>query len=103
MIFVALVLAAATTAPADGVPKARQAYASCLSSYTNDATARKMARDAFLAGLKSKCTDKEAAFRAALIAADKTDGMNDQDSRQDADDQVAEYIEKMTSDFDSGQ
>lgn len=102
MIFIALVLAA-TAAPADAVPKARKAYASCLSTYTNDATTRKMARDTFLAGLKSKCADKEAAFRAALIAADRTDGMSDQDAQEDADDQVAEYMEKMTSDFDSAQ
>ncbi len=99
MVFVALILAAA--APADAVPKARQAYASCLSSYTNDAADKKMARDEFLAGLKSKCTDKEAAFRTALIAADKADGMTDAESAEDADDQVAEYIEKMTDNFDS--
>jgi len=101
MVFVALILAAA--APADAVPKARQAYASCLSGYTGDATTKKMARDAFLAGLKTKCADKEAAFRAALTAADRTDGMTAQEAQQDADDQVAEYIEKMTSDYDSAQ
>lgn len=101
MMFVALILAAA--APADAVPKARQAYASCLGGFTSDASTRKMARDTFLAGLKSKCADKEAAFRTALIAADKADGMSDQEAQQDADDQVAEYVEKMTSDFDSNQ
>ncbi len=99
MVFVALILAAAT--PADAVPKARQAYASCLSGYTNDAMDKKMAREEFLAGLKSKCTDKETAFRNALIAADKADGMSAQESADDANDQVTEYIDKMTSDFDS--
>ncbi len=102
MIFVALALAAAAT-PADAVPKARQAYASCLTAYTNDATAKKMAKADFQAGLKTKCAEKEAAFRTALIAADKGDGMTDKEAQQDADDQVAEYIDKMTSDFDSGQ
>jgi len=101
MVIVALILAAA--APADAVPKARQAYASCLSGYTNDAATKKVARDAFLAGLKTKCADKEAAFRTALMAADRTDGMTEQEARQDANDQVAEYIEKMTSDYDSAQ
>ena len=98
MIIVPLILAAAS--PADAVPKARQAYAGCLGKFTTDATDRKMARDEFLAGLKSKCADKETAFRSALVAADKADGMTDEESSQDADDQVAEYIEKMTSDFD---
>lgn len=101
MVIVAMILAAA--APADAVPKARQAYASCLSGYTNDATTKKVARDTFLAELKTKCADKEAAFRTALMAADRTDGMTEQEARQDADDQVAEYVEKMTSDYDSAQ
>ncbi len=99
MIIAALILAAA---PADAVPKARQAYASCLTGYTNDAIDRKMARDEFLAGLKTKCASKESDFRAALIAADKADGMTDKESTDDANDQVAEYTEKMTADFDDG-
>ncbi len=99
MILIALVLAAA---PADAVPKARQAYASCLSGYTEDAVAKKMAKDAFLAGLKEKCAEKEAAFRAALIAGDKADGMTDAEAQEDADDQVTGYIQQMTDNFDSG-
>lgn len=99
MMFIALMLAA--SAPADPVLKARQAYAGCLSAYTNDATDRKMAKDAFLSGLKSKCADKEAAFREALVAADTADGMSAQESTEDANDQIAEYIEKMTDDFES--
>ena len=39
MVLVALIFAAA--APADAVPKARQAYASCLGEYTRDASDRK--------------------------------------------------------------
>ena len=97
MILVAMILA---TAPADAVPKARQAYASCLSGFTNDAVDRKMPREEFLAGLKSKCADKETAVRTALVAADRADGMSADDARGDADDQVSEYIEKMTGDFD---
>jgi len=102
MIFIALAFAAAA-APADAVPKARQAYASCLTAYTNDATTKKMAKEEFQSGLKSKCADKETAFRTALIAADKSDGMSDKEAQQDADDQVAEYVDKMTSDFEGGQ
>jgi len=98
MILIALILAAA---PADAVPKARQAYASCLGGYTNDSIEKKMAKDEFLAGLKTKCTDKETAFRAALIAADKADGMTDAEAKEDADDQVAGYMEQMTDNFDS--
>lgn len=98
MIIIAAILAAAS---ADAVPKARQAYAGCLTTVTTDAVDSKAAREEFLANLKSKCAEKEAAFRAALVAADRADGMSAQEAAQDADDQVAEYIEKMTGDFDS--
>ncbi len=100
MILVALIFAAAT--PADAVPKARQAYASCLHQYTDQAVDKKMAKDEFLAGLKTKCADKEAAFRAALTAADKADGMNDKDAAEDVDDQVQGYMDQMTDNFISG-
>lgn len=100
MVLVALILAAA--APADALPKARQAYASCLTSYTNDVTGKAMSKDDFVAGLKGKCADKETAFRTALIATDKADGMSDAEAREDADDQVTGYIEQMTDNFESG-
>lgn len=99
MILIALILA---TAPADAVPKARQAYASCLGGYTNDAVGKTMSKDEFVTGLKARCATKETAFREALIAADKADGMTDAEAREDADDQVAGYIEQMTDNFESG-
>lgn len=98
MIIIAAILAAAA---ADGVPKTRQAYAGCLTKVTTDAVDNKTAREEFLASLKSKCADQETAFRAALVATDRADGMTAQEASQDADDQVAEYIDKMTGDFDS--
>lgn len=100
MMFVALILAAAT--PADAVPKARQAYASCLHQYTDGAVDKKMAKDEFLAGLKTKCADEEAKFRTALTAADKADGMSDKDAAADVNDQVQGYIDQMTDNFTSG-
>ncbi|MPT49097.1 MAG: hypothetical protein E2598_11890 [Sphingobium sp.] len=95
-----ILAAAASTTPVD-VPKARKDYASCLSSVTTEAIDKKQPREEFLNTLKSKCGDKETAFRGALIASNKADGMNDADSKQDAEDQVAEYVDKMTRDFDS--
>lgn len=99
MIFVALIMAAAT--PAEALHEARKSYASCLSEFTNGAVDRKMPRDEFLAGIKTKCAAKEAKFREAVIAVDKGDGMTDAESAEDAEDQVAGYVEKMTDDFDS--
>lgn len=100
MIIIPLILAAAS--PADDVAKARKDYASCLTGYTNDMSGKKMSSDEFVTGLKAKCADKEAAFRTALMTADKADGMTASESAQDADDQVSEYVEKMTDDFTNG-
>lgn len=97
MLFIAAILAMAS--PADGVAKARQAYSSCLSSFTNDAMDKKMTSDEFKAALKPKCAAKEAEFRSAIAAADKSYGMTDAETTADADSQVAEYIDKMTDDF----
>lgn len=99
-MLVALIFAAAS--PADAVPKARQAYAGCLSQFTNDAVDRKMPKDEFVPALNAKCADKEAKFRAALVAANRADGMSEKESAADADDQVKGYIEQMTENFDSG-
>ena len=101
MMFTALILAAAASAAPVDVPKARKDYASCLSSVTTEAIDKKQPREAFLATMQSKCGDKETAFRNALIATNKADGMNAADSAQDAEDQVAEYADKMARDFDS--
>lgn len=98
MILIALTLAAA--APADPVLKSRQAYAACLSEVTNDAIEKKTVKDAFLATLKGKCSAKEEAFRTALVAADKADGMSEQEAQDDAADQVSQYVDQKTEDFD---
>ena len=100
MMFVALIFAAAT--PADAVPKARQAYASCLNQFTNDAIDRKMAKEDFLPALKAKCATKEETFRNALLTMDRADRMTDKEAAADADDQIQGYIDQMTDNLDSG-
>lgn len=98
MFFIALIMAAT---PAEALHDARKSYASCLTEFTNGAVDRKMQRDEFLDGIQKKCAAKETKFREAVIAVDKVDGMTDAEAAEDADDQVAGYVEKMTDDFDS--
>ncbi len=50
--------------------------------------------------LKGKCAEQEATFRTAILAADKVDGMTAKDSAADADDQIAEYLDKFTSEYE---
>ena len=55
---------------------------------------------AFQGPLKTTCADKEAAFRAAILAQDKADGMSDKDAQADADDQVSEYVDKIIGEYE---
>ena len=43
---------------------------------------------------------KEATFRAAIVAADKADGMSEKAAQADADDQIAEYVDKITAEYE---
>jgi hypothetical protein len=54
----------------------------------------------FQGQLKTTCADKEAAFRAAILAQDKADGMSDKDAQADADDQVSEYVDKIIGEYE---
>lgn len=89
--------------PADAMGKARQDYSACLSRFMQDALERKMDTGEYKGALKAKCADQEAAFRTAILASDKADGMNAKDSAADADDQIAEYLDKFTSEYEDYQ
>lgn len=99
MIFVAALLLLAG-APEDALGKARKDYSACLSSFTSDAISKRMTADAFKSALRPKCAAKETAFRAALLTANTADGMKAAEAEADAEDQVAEYLEKFAGEFD---
>ena len=54
----------------------------------------------FQSALKQACATQQSAFRAAIIAQDKADGMSDAEASADADDQIAEYVDKITSEYE---
>ncbi len=85
-------------APAD-VGAGRKTYAACLSGQIKPALDAKMSLDDFRAGLKAKCAKEEAAFREAILAADKADGLPLKGAQADADDQVSEYVEKIVGEY----
>lgn len=93
-----MMLAAAQSG--DAVGAGRKAYSECLSKQIQPALDKKLTLGDFQSSLKSKCGDKEAAFRAAIVADDKSTGMSDKDAQSDADDQVAEYVDKITGEFE---
>jgi hypothetical protein len=98
MIFMATILAMAS--PADAVVKAREAYSACLRGVIESAMDKKTPAADVKASLKPACSAKEAPFRDAIAAADKSYGMSASEIAEDADSQVSEYIDKMTDDYE---
>ncbi|HEX7875154.1 MAG TPA: hypothetical protein VF489_01065 [Sphingobium sp.] len=95
-----LMMMLAVAQSGDAVGAGRKAFSQCLSSQIQVALDKKQTLRDFQSTLKSKCSDKEAAFRAAVVADDKASGMSDKDAQADADDQVAEYVDKITGEFE---
>jgi hypothetical protein len=95
-----MMLLAAAPQSGDAVGAGRKAYSECLTKQVQPAIDARMSLGDFQSTLKSKCSAKEAAFRAAIIADDKSTGMSEKDAQSDADDQIAEYVDKITGEFE---
>lgn len=100
MFLVAPLMMLAAAAPATDVGSTRKAYSQCLSNLTQPALEKKMSLADFQAETKSKCADKEASFRAAIVADDKASGMKDAEAQTDADEQASEYRDKIVSEYE---
>ena len=99
-VAVPLMMMLAAAQPADAVGAGRRAFSDCLAKQLQPALDKKMPLSDFRSTLKSQCSDKETAFRAAIVTDDKANGMSDKDAQSDADDQVAEYVDKITGEFE---
>lgn len=91
----------ASAAPsADAVGTGRREFSKCLSAQMQPSLDKKLSVGDFQSSVKKACADKEAAFRAAIVAQDKADKMTDAAANSDADDQIAEYVDKISSEYD---
>ena len=95
-----MMMLAAAPQSADAVGTGRKTYSQCLSKQVQPALDKKMSLSDFQASLKSLCGDKEATFRAAIVADDKSSGMSENAAQSDADDQIAEYRDKIIGEFE---
>lgn len=87
-------------APAgDPVGDGRRAFSACLTGQIQPGLEAKLSLESFRADLKTKCAKEEAAFRQAVLAADKADGMPLKGAQADADSQVLEYVEKISGEY----
>ena len=100
LVALPLILMLAPAQTGDAVGAGRKAFSECLSKQVQPALDDKKTLGDFQSALKSKCGDKETAFRTAIVADDKANGMSEKDAQADADDQVAEYMDKITGEFE---
>ncbi|HAF40249.1 MAG TPA: hypothetical protein DCG90_00505 [Sphingobium sp.] len=101
-MFVAASLMMMLAAPpaADAVGMGRKDFSKCLSAQVQPSLDKRLSVGDFQSAMKRACADKEAAFRAAIIAQEKADGISDKDAQADADDQVSEYVDKITGEYE---
>lgn len=94
-----MLLAGAAPAPAD-VGGNRKVYSECLAKLIQPSLDQKLSLVDFQTAMKTKCASQEAAFRNAILAADKADKMSAADAQKDADDQVSEYTDKFIGEYE---
>ncbi len=99
-VAIPLVMMLAAAPATDPVGAGRKAYSQCLSNQIQPALEKKLPLSEFQSSMQAKCGDKEAAFRAAIIADDKASGMSDKEAQSDADDQISEYKDKITAEYE---
>jgi hypothetical protein len=100
IVAASLMMMLAAAPSADAVGTGRKDFSKCLSAQVQPALDKKLAVGDFQSEAKKACTDKEAAFRAAIVASDKADKMSDAAANSDADDQISEYVDKITSEYE---
>lgn len=94
LLSVSLAMMLATSPSADPVGAGRKA------SKVQPSMEQKLTLGDFQSEIKKQCATQEAAFRAAIVADDKANKMSDKDAQTDADEQVAEYIDKITAEYE---
>ncbi|APL94468.1 hypothetical protein Sj15T_03920 [Sphingobium sp. TA15] len=95
-----MLLLAAAPQSGDAVGNGRKAYSECLSKQIQPAIDKKLSLGDFQAVLKTECGAKEAAFRTAIVADDRSSGMSEKDAQSDADDQISEYRDKIIGEYE---
>lgn len=89
--------AAATAMQADAINSARRAYNDCLRSYMRAQLEQRTEPSAFESALAQQCTDRGAAFTAALIQRDSRTGGSraraEEDARMTMEDMRATTVE----------
>ena len=92
MISLSLAVALVAAAQAGPPPQLRQAYASCLGSFSKAKMSEKLDDAAFRSGAKAACAAQEAALRTAIVAYDVKTGAKKAAAEEGAELEVADYL-----------
>ena len=90
---------AATAAQAGPPPQLRQAYSSCLSSFSKTKIGEKLDDAAFRSGAKAACAAQEAAFRNSIVSYDVKTGMKKASAEEGAAQQVEDYLVNIAENY----
>lgn len=100
MFGTSLMLAAALAAQSAGsLDRARDSYLKCMRGFLYESVKAKMPEAEFGLAVTSACATEQAAFHAAVMAVDRADGIKLADAKENADLQVADYVDSFKSKF----
>jgi hypothetical protein len=94
-----MLLAAMAPAPTGNVDTTRAAFTKCLREHLKKSLEAKMGDAEYEMAVKSTCETERAAFRAAVIAANRAGGDNAADAQDNADMQIDDYHANFTDKF----
>jgi hypothetical protein len=100
MLGTTIVFAAALAAQSAGtLDKARGDYLKCMRGFLHESVKAKMPDAEFNMAVTTACQTDQTAFHAAVIALDRADGVKPADAKENADMQVADYVENFKEKF----
>lgn len=99
MLVLSLALAAMAPAPTGNVDTTRAAFTKCLREHLKKSLEAKMGDAEYEMAVKSTCETERAAFRTAVIAANRAGGDSAADAQDNADMQIDDYHANFTDKF----
>lgn len=95
-VILTLALAAQGT---NTVDRTRAAYLKCMRGFLYESVNAKMQDTEFNLAISGACLTEQTAFHDAVIALDRADGIKPADAKENADMQVADYIDNFKAKF----
>lgn len=97
MLISSFVLALALQASPVVAPQ--KAYVACLEKALAAGLDSKTEPDAIAPAYKAQCADQEAAYRAAMVAADRKSRISAADAQASSEDEISYWLDKFTEDY----